>query len=283
MGQKLNEKAMLVSLNIGQWTAKKFDRKVTKRIEQEYRANDSGRFHKILIAQDAIKEVSKTVNTARTFHYENTLPWDDVGLRILTSANYMEYMGKMRDFEADYWRSVWNLKDNYNYLVDEAKVRLNGMWNAADYPDENKLMKKYRFEIKVNPLPDSGDFRVSLQADEITNIQNDMEKRVKTLTANAMQDLWNRLYQNVNHIAERLQDPDKIFRDSLIKNVCGLCELLPRLNINNDPNLEAMRRRVESTLCNTQPDDLRVDKTARMDTAKEAQGILDAMGSYMGV
>ena len=58
--------------------------------------------------------------------------------------------------------------------------------------------------------------------------------------------------------------------------------LLPRLNITDDPDLEAMRREIESAVCNYEPSDLRENKEIRKDAAKEASDILEKMAEYMG-
>lgn len=95
-------------------------------------------------------------------------------------------------------------------------------------------------------------------------------------------DAWGRLYKHVQHIADKLADPKGIFRDSMLDNAVETCDLLTRLNIADDPNLEAMRREVESKLVSHHPDSLRNDPDLRQDTAAEARKIMDLMGSFMG-
>ena len=95
-------------------------------------------------------------------------------------------------------------------------------------------------------------------------------------------DAWGRLYKHVQHIAEKLADPKGIFRDSMVENAQETCDLLTRLNIADDPNLEAMRREVEAKLISHHPDSLRNDPDLRQDTAEEARKIMDLMGSFMG-
>lgn len=97
----------------------------------------------------------------------------------------------------------------------------------------------------------------------------------------ALKDVWNRLYERVKHIAEKLADPKAIFRDSMVENAKEICALLPRLNFADDPNLEAMRQQVEASLLK-HPDALRNDPDLRRDTAAEAKKIMDAMGAFMG-
>ncbi len=95
----INERAMLVTLNISQWTGRKKDKKVTKETNAFYGATDaSGYYSKALIPKEAVKPISQVVSTARTFHYENTLPWGDNGERLLPRKNYLDYTRKMHEF-----------------------------------------------------------------------------------------------------------------------------------------------------------------------------------------
>jgi hypothetical protein len=96
----------------------------------------------------------------------------------------------------------------------------------------------------------------------------------------AMNDCWHRLYKHVEHIAEKLSDPKNIFRDSMVENARETCDLLTRLNVADDPNLEAMRQQVEAKLLGHHPDTLRNDPDVRQDAAEEARKIMDAMGAF---
>jgi len=80
-----------------------------------------------------------------------------------------------------------------------------------------------------------------------------------------------------------LSDPEAIFRDSLVDNIIKITELLPRLNINNDPQLDQMRRKIEESLCAYSPDQLRKNKRLRREAVGNAQDVLDAMAGYVEV
>lgn len=279
---KLSNKAMLVSLNISSWTARRYDRKVTKKVEDEFNAKDSGRFNKILISLDKIKGIQKVASEARDYHYEQTLPWGDNGTRILPSANYMTYTAHVRELKAKFELEVSAFLNVYPTLKEDAKVRLNGMYKAEDYPSVETIADKYSFRVSVLPLPDAEDFRVDLQEDETGKIQREIESRVAEAQANAMKDLWNRLHEKVSRMADKLSDKNSIFRDTLIQNTIDLCNILPRLNITNDPKLEEMRREVENKLCGYAPQELRDNEHDRAMAAKDAQRILDSMSGYVG-
>ena len=278
----LHEKAMLIFLTISQWTARKYDKTVSEEVADKYNAHrDAGRYNKSLIEQDELKELQKNNNAARTFHYENTLPWTDDGNRILPSANYFNYIAEQQKFKSRAGVLAAQFCDRYQELVKRQITRLNGLYNLCDYPDAATIRRKFNFDIIITPLPDSQDFRVNLQNEEIDKIRNQIAAREKDLIAKAMEDCWKRLYNVVSHMAEKLNDQKATFRDSLVGNIVELVQLLPKLNLTDNQELETMRKQIEARLIRVKPDTLRSSKTIRRQVAKEASAILDTMAGYV--
>ncbi|MBU1067850.1 DUF3150 domain-containing protein [Patescibacteria group bacterium] len=274
---------MLVRVGISQWTGRRYDKAVSAKVATDYGTSaDAGRYNKVLVAEGALKTIGKVANDARTYHYAQTLPWNDAGDRMLPSANYLVYTRKMQEFKQAFGAAVVEFCANYPDLVEDARNKLNGMFKAEDYPTVGQIADKYSFDVAVYPLPAAEDFRVSLQAAEVDAIRADIEARTQHAVQAANKELWTRLHDAVSHMADKLADDKGIFRDSLIGNVQDLCELLPRLNVFRDPALEDMRREVERRLCAETPQSLRDNPHARKATAKDASAILQAMAGYTG-
>jgi hypothetical protein len=153
------------------------------------------------------------------------------------------------------------------------------MYQETDYPSD--IRSRYSWGVEYNPVPVGTDFRVTLAAGEIEAIAARTEERVKQAFSDAQRDAVSRLADCLSRIHERLAQPDAIFRDSLIGNARELCEVLTRLNLADDSQLEALRRRTE-LLASTEPQTLRDVPEVRADVAQQAQSILDAMTSTYG-
>ena len=272
-----------MSLSISQWTARKLDKKATKEVADNNRASTSaGRYNKSLLPlNDQLAHVHQKTGVIRDKFAKNTLPWGIDGTRILPSANYLQFMQDFRKEKSEWQYLVQNFLDNYDYLVAEAKRWLGDLYDEKDYPSKESITNKFNMDMAILPVP-SNDFRVELSSDELTRIQEELESRMTTVQQEAMSDCWHRLYKHVEHITEKLADPKGIFRDSMIDNAVETCDLLTRLNIAEDPNLEAMRQAVESKLLGHHPDSLRNDPDLRQDAAEEARKIMDAMSVFMG-
>jgi hypothetical protein len=278
----LISRAMLASLRISSWSARKYDKRITEETNAaQGAASDAGRYNKMLLPGDAssYKALTSHIAGVRVLHYAQTLAWSDDGWRLLPVANYQRYTDKLRDAKHVYDSLLADFLADYPQLRQDARVKLNGMYRDDDYPDD--VAAKYDFAIEYSPVPSGGDFRVELSQAEIDVIATRTESRVKTAFEDAHRDAVKRLYKCVASIHERLASPDAIFRDSLISNATDLCDVLTRLNISGDANLEALRKQTDS-LATVQPATLRNDTVTRIQTANAAQGILDSMMSVYG-
>lgn len=280
---KLNDRALLVSLGVSEWTAKKLDKRVTKQVATDNRASSkAGRYNKSLFPMnDLLENVHGKTRVIRAELTKNTLPWGIDGTRILPSKNYLQFMTQFRREKGEWQTLVREFLDNYDALVDESKRWLGDMYEANDYPPVDAVAKKFKMDMAVLPVP-TNDFRVELADDEIARIQEDLEARMAMVQQEAMADCWHRLHKHVEHIATKMADPAAIFRDSMIDNARETCDLLTRLNVSDDPHLEDMRQQVEAKLLSHHPDVLRTDLDLRADAAAEARKIMDAMSVFMG-
>jgi len=280
----IQNKAMLVRLSISQWTARKYDKKVSREVASAHNtAEHVGRYNKQLIAKNALEAINKIVSAARTLHYRYTLPWYDDGARMLPSANYFAYTQEMRALHDQFATEVENFMVTYPSLKTAMAQELKSLYNPDDYPNSDTLRTKFAFDISVIPVPSAQDFRINLGDEETRRIQQDITRRTKEAQDTAMQDLWQRVKQTVERIQERLSNPEAKFHASLIDNARDLVQLLPKLNFMDDPTLEQIRRDIEDQLCQYDPDELRVNTKARKQTAASADAIMATMSGYMGV
>jgi hypothetical protein len=241
----------------------------------------------VLLPKAALAEVQKIVSEARQDHYFMTLPWDDNGYRVLPSAAYMDHTEKMRVLSNRFNPAVEALAREFGNLVEQARVRLGGLFRPEDYPAPDELRSKFSFETKVMPLPDAGDFRVTLGDEEKERIKRQITASVEASLQIASRDLWQRLYEAVSHLAERLSaykvtgtGVEHPFRDSVVTNLVKLVDVLPKLNVTGDPELERLAAQVRASLL-VDPQELRKSESIRTDIAKRAAEIARTMGAYM--
>lgn len=281
--ENVSSRAMLVSLNVSSWSARKFDKRVTNDVAAENGATaKAGRYNKDLLAgAETHKAVTTAAGAARRTHYTHTLPWADDGWRLLPTANYQAYVDAMRAARTTFDAAVDELVSNYEDLRDNARRELGALYNASEYPKVGAVREKFGWAIEFSPVPSVGDIRVSLPADEVASIEARVESRVVAATKDAMADAWSRLHEAVGRIVKASTE-DGVVRGNLIEHARETAELLGRLNVAGDANLDAMRDRVLRDLATVNVEDLRENDTVRSETKAKAESILSAMSAFFG-
>ena len=280
-------RAMLVRLSVTSWTARRFDRKASEKATDASKADkEAGRFNKHLLAgakQHA--DIIKAAGAARTVHYTQTLPWGDDNWRLLPTANYFTYMEAMRAVKQPWASAVSEFVDAYPRLRDESELKLGAMWNADEYPPAADVKERFTWSIEVAPVPAEGDLRVDLPADICAQLEAVSVHLLQDPVKEAMADVWQRLRDSVARIKARTTDDAEKdrrspIRDTLIEQAREMVDVLGRLNVSRDTDLDLMRDRVLRDLAGIDVESLRTDPDLRADTAKRADAILAAMDSY---
>jgi hypothetical protein len=300
----LASKAMLGSLSITGWSARKFDRKTTDEVLDSKKADyNAGRWNKLLAVNDKLDELMCLAGEYRTFYYDMTQPWLDNGSRVLASIRYQHVMDEMRKGKGEYLALADALVPEMPAIIEDAKTRLGDMFDPNDYPSGADLRKRFTFEFRVLPIPDSHDFRCSIDPEDMKQIREEVELAVKMATDNAMHDTKQRLVETVGHMVERLtafkpavkkvvtvegkkktitdKKTEGAFKDSLVENVRDLVYMLPAFNLTDDPKLATLTKRIEAELCPHDPKDLRENEHIRATTLKSAEQILADVEQFM--
>jgi len=277
--KNLSEKALLVNLTISQWSAHKYDKNISKKIEKQHNAHNAGRFNKNLIADDELKEIHKIAGSARSFLYTNTLPWGDNGDRLLPATNYLDFVNEFRNFKTQFDIATNNFIAQYPALKEEARNRLNGMFLEEDYPSLSKVKTKFNIEISFMPISDTADFRLKVDEEEVTNLKFRIEQEISSRINQATKNIWTRLREAVGHMVEKLSDKDAVFRDSLVTNIRELIEILPRLNFTDDEDINDMLDHMKTLVVD--PETLRTSERIRNQKAEEAKVILNKISDFL--
>ena len=85
----------------------------------------------------------------------------------------------------------------------------------------------------------------------------------------------------VAHMVDRLNEPESRFHGSLVTNVLDLVEILPRLNVNGDTDLNRFAEQVKERLCNYSAQDLKKHDLLRVTTAADAANIVAEMDGLL--
>lgn len=272
--------ALLVELNIGNWTARKNDKSVSEEVDlQKGTKTRAGNYNKNLFAGvKELEDIQKFVGMVRNWHYRNTIPWLDTGVRMLPMGQYIDYTAQMNTWASEFEGLKQAFLNKYDDLVTEMAFKLGSLFNRNEYPTRDQVDYKFYFRTNYFPLPQSGDFRVDIGNEMLAELQDNYTKHLNEKVNEAMGDVWSRLHETLKHLSERLEvgstGEKKIFRDSLIENAQELCGLLSKLNVTNDPKLEEARKDLEQALFGVSAKDLRDSIMVRHDVHTRVTDII---------
>lgn len=271
--------AMLVELSIGTWTGRKLDKRASQDVTT---ANNAARgvatVSKRLLGDCAeLDAVQKFTANARNVHYACTMPWSDTGLRLLPTKQYFKYHQEMTALQAEFERLVTVFLDAYDWEITNAQLKLGALFNPDEYPTADSLRSRFRFRMNYMPLPDAGDFRVDIETEAQQALASQYESYYTTQFQSAMRDIWERAYDAISKMSERLDYSDdtnkKVFRDSLVDNMKEIIDLLEACNVTNDPVMQDAHRRLDRALMGVTPDALRADAYLRAQTKRQVDEV----------
>lgn len=284
------ERAMLVGITIRRWHPHATDQKIGEEVAQNHQSDRSmGKYRKRLLPKNCTMPVATLVNELRSFYYLKTLPWSDDGSRVLSREAYFDFQKGVAEI-----RTRWNVEVDkflsaYPGYVDDAKVRLKDVFDPSNYPTIDQLKKKFAIEISVRPIPSGKDLRVDVGDEETARIRREIDAESKATIDAAMQTVWGRLKEVVEHAATRLKaytvtkegKTEHAFRESLVTNITELLDLIPQLNVTDDSNLKAFSVKVRAELTQHTATELRDDEKIRKDVATKAEDILSKMAAFL--
>ena len=287
----LTHDAMLVALHISAWSGRLYDREASNQVAAHNDASSTaGRYNKRLLPKAAFAALTATMSATRTTHYENSLPWDDKGARLLTVANYDHYTQLIDGLRERMIRDRARFIEDYDDHVDRARIDLGKLFRIQDYPSKEELQGKFAIRYRITPVPDADHFMARLASDDTERVKRDIERHVEEKLHDAVGDLYRRLGEAVERVSERLQTGDDgkplVFRNSMIENIRELVDVVPRLNIFGDERLAILCQQVKDRIASADPDTLRPSATfnpaVRTQVKRDADAIMQQFAGYFG-
>lgn len=273
---------MVVNLRINMWTGHRLDREASKSVTEKAGADeDAARVNKHLIPKEILQPISSAAGALRNHFYDNTLPWKDNGDRLLTRKAFQRFIEEHEKLAKDFNDEVRKfIEVNYYAARQKAEFRMGAMFKPSDYPAADELRGKFSASLDIDAVTTANDFRVQMSAPMQDKIREDIEEKMKERLGKAMQSVWVRLSQTLEHFANSMATDKKLY-ESTITNLEEIVEILPELNVLNDSNLDRIRDEIKATIVGYDVKDLRKNPEVRNIAASEAKRIMDDMKGFM--
>lgn len=294
---EIKERTMLVHLQLSSCGFTKVDLDATSDILEQHSAGDNaGKFTKHLLPEEAIKPVNTVVSLIRKVSKQQTLPFDDSHWRLLTTDNYMGYLKVINELIVKLREAVEVLIVNLDHHKERAKSMLGGMYKETDYKTPDEIRAKYSIKTNFRDVPSAGNFLVALNDEHLADIQKRIEEGTKTKLAAAQKDLWRQLLEVTKHFADTMAKDEReiknrdgkvtgyrspIFKDTTLSNITRVVELVPKLNVTNDPELDQLAADINTALNGYSSVQLRQSSATRADAAAKGKEAVDRITKAM--
>jgi hypothetical protein len=276
----IKEKAMLVALHISMWSGEKVDHEVTADVNERHGASvDAGQYKKALLPRHMLQPVRRAANELRTFHRKNTLPWNNEGMRMLPAQNFQDYSTGIRKRRRDFEGATAALVKNYEAEVENQKTRLGRMYNANEYPAIEQISELFAVNTDVASIADGDDFRIKVSKEEAEEIKNSIEVTLKRRIDAAVEDTYDRIESVLTKLKDKMEEKDPSFKDTITANIIDLADILPRLNLFEDPKVNLMAKKLRENF-SFDPNTLRESKSQRKEVAQTAETLINEVKNW---
>lgn len=290
-------RAILVDLDTHKWGARKSSKEANAAVAKMMGSNPkAGNYTKYLISKEHIDPLFAAFQKIGDDYRARTSPWLDNaadggksngGARVLHMKGYQDFVKTMNQDKDEIEAILENLYAHYYEWKEEAKSDLNGMYKEVDYPTLWDLKTRFSVSWHFAPVPDVSDWRVDLGEEETRRIKEELQTSIESAVKESFAHTVKRIQNVVSAMATTLhnygQSDDKRagrFNESLVPNVRELADLLPNLNLLDDPDFDTVATLIKEKLCVHETAELRNDEAVRKSVAEEADAILAKMGEF---
>ena len=281
---KINEKAMLVHLRISMWTGSHKDGAVTQKVCNEFGvAKDAGTWWTHYVPPEELEGIKSAAGSVRNTWIKWTMPWLDGGVRIVPSGKYNAYLTAIQEAIKEYNKACDAFLLRYPAILEASPERLKSLKDGKNMPSVDELRNRFGVTHDIFPMPSTEDFRLQgVSEGDTEKIKEQMEESLKLAFDETLTYVWQSLLNLLEKVDKVMSEPNKKFKDSLIKNLEKFIDDLPSLNIVDDPGLEETRKKIIKQFMGIDPQDLRESDVLRKGIAKQAKAAITEITARIG-
>tara|TARA_R110000796_G_scaffold164877_1_gene281721 strand:- start:2055 stop:2975 length:921 start_codon:yes stop_codon:yes gene_type:complete len=271
--------SILVELSMGYWSGRIKDKKASAAVTEDNNADvGTATVTKKLLAHcEELEAIGRFASRARKVHSEMTMPWSDLGQRLLATAMYDKYHHTMTELQAEFYTFRDDFLGVYNWRMAEVQARLGGLYVESDYPTVESLTNRFRFSINYLMInPESNDHRIELGEEALGIVRDSNRTYYQRQFEGAMNDVWVRTHKALKRMSEKLtvngvgvthnSHGAPLFRDSLVDNLIEMVDMLELCNVSGDSQMANMRLQLDEALRGVTADGLRTSANLRAET-----------------
>lgn len=271
--ENMFREAALLQLTATCW---QLDKKLPQSMLADVGNVDFLRGRKLLLAPDSTALIKQHIGKARNYLRKISLPFPIKGCVLVPKKLIPEIQEHLKEIEWHYNSAVEDFLYWYPQTVKDAKESLGELFDECDYPTQEAVKNKFRFQwryITIGPSV-SRVLPPSIYKEEVKKFQELMEQaRSEAITA-----LREEFVDLVTNIADKLQNHDdgrpRRLRDAAVENLKQFLDNFSSRNIFEDAQLAELVEQCREIITNTNTNAIRGNTQVREEVHLQMEKIL---------
>lgn len=271
--ENMFREAALLQLTATCW---QLDKKLPQSMLADVGNVDFLRGRKLLLAPDSTALIKQHIGKARNYLRKISLPFPIKGCVLVPKKLIPEIQEHLKEIEWHYNSAVEDFLYWYPQTVKDAKESLGELFDECDYPTQEAVKNKFRFQwryITIGPSV-SRVLPPSIYKEEVKKFRELMEQaRSEAITA-----LREEFVDLVTNIADKLQNHDdgrpRKLRDAAVENLKQFLDNFSSRNIFEDAQLAELVEQCREIITNTNANAIRGNTQVREEVHLQMEKIL---------
>lgn len=271
--ENMFREAALLQLTATCW---QLDKKLPQSMLADVGNVDFLRGRKLLLAPDSTALIKQHIGKARNYLRKISLPFPIKGCVLVPKKLIPEIQEHLKEIEWHYNSAVEDFLYWYPQTVKDAKESLGELFDECDYPTQEAVKNKFRFQwryITIGPSV-SRVLPPSIYKEEVKKFRELMEQaRSEAITA-----LREEFVDLVTNIADKLQNHDdgrpRRLPDAAVENLKQFLDNFSSRNIFEDAQLAELVEQCRGIITNTNANAIRGNTQVREEVHLQMEKIL---------
>lgn len=278
--ENMFREAALLQLTATCW---QLDKKLPQSMLADVGNVDFLRGRKLLLAPDSTALIKQHIGKARNYLRKISLPFPIKGCVLVPKKLIPEIQEHLKEIKWHYNSAVEDFLYWYPQTVKDAKDSLGELFDECDYPTQEMIKNKFRFQwryITIGPSV-SRVLPPSIYKEEVKKFQELMEQaRSEAITA-----LREEFVDLVTNIADKLQNHDdgkpRRLRDAAVENLKQFLDNFSSRNIFDDAQLSELVEQCRGIITNTNANAIRGNTQVRQELHQQMEKLLTGIDASL--
>jgi len=235
------------------FSTRKKDKRASAQVTSDNNAdpNAAGVYKYLISDCPELDAITKHVGYVRNhIHYRMTLPWSDLGQRLLVTAMLPDYQRMMSEAQVEFWRLVKEFMKVYQWELSQAQAKLGKLKRAEDYyPTEDEVREKFAFRVMYTPVAEN-DFRCDVGSEQLQEMQDAYDEFYPAQINQAMQHVHDVTVKTLTKLHNSIDWEEGERKSQIFESVFESCleqiDMLESCNLTGNTQMSAVHAKLKA-------------------------------------